>query len=81
MDLDALSLNIGQILKENSSVQQLVSKGMLKFGNLNLQADKVLRTNFASLVAISGVEKNHFECELFTSQVLNLHLQLQFLNQ
>ena len=54
---------------------------MLKFGNLNLQADKVLRTNFASLVAISGVEKNHFECELFTSQVLNLHLQLQFLTQ
>ena len=76
LDLDALSLNIGQILKENTSVEQLVSGGLLKFGNLNLQADKVLKTNLASLGAISGVEKNQFERELFTSQVLNLPLPL-----
>ena len=64
LDLNAVSL----YSITTKSLKELEDRGLLIFGKYNVQVEKVLRTNFTSLVADSCVKKKDLERELFTRQ-------------
>lgn len=82
LDLNAVSLYTSVTRSRgDQSLHELEARGLLILGKHNLQVEKALRTNFASLVASSRVKKKDLEMELFVPQVLKpLHF-IQFLLQ
>ena len=70
MDLNAVSLHTVPRSRGDPVLKELEARGLLVLGKHNLQVEKALRTNFASLVASSGVKRKNLERELFISQVL-----------
>ena len=70
LDLNAVSLHSIIRSKGDARLKELEARGLLIFGKHNMQVEKALRTNFASLVASSRVKKKDLETELFAAQVL-----------
>ena len=71
LDLNAVSLYTSVTKSRgDQSLHELEARGLLILGKHNLQVEKALRTNFASLVASSRVKKKDLEMELFVPQVL-----------
>ena len=70
LDLNAVSLHTVTRSRGDPGLKELEARGLLIFGKHNLQVEKALRTNFASLVASSRVKKKDLEIELFVPQVL-----------
>ena len=70
LDLNAVSLySVPTRYKgKDQSLKDMEDRGLLIFGKYNVQVEKILRTNFTSLISSSGVKKKDLETALFARQ-------------
>ena len=70
LDLNALSPHTVRRSKQDTILKELEARGLLVLGKHNLEVEKILRTNYAFLIASSRVKKKDLEMDLFARQVL-----------
>ena len=80
LDLNALSPHTVRRSKQDTILKELEARGLLVLGKHNLQVEKILRTNYAFLIARSRVKKKDLEMDLFARQVLTHFFFPQFHN-